>query len=201
MGFTGQRYDDFTNCYLLGNGYRAYNPRLSRFLSADSLSPFTTRTHNAYAYCLGDPVNRHDPSGHMWKSIQEAWKHYKAKRDDPRPYHTRKAREAINEHPKLKKYTAIVDDPDTNIENLKKIYEIPKGKAVLKKYKAEAEENWLLKDEDLQPLIINENTPPNYLNDDDGEYYTTVMLLINEHKRTLNSLIHPNTASSVVRGS
>jgi len=48
----------------LGNGYRAFNPVLMRFNSPDSLSPFGRGGLNAYAYCVGDPVNRSDPNGH-----------------------------------------------------------------------------------------------------------------------------------------
>lgn len=51
--------------YLLGNGYRAYNPALMRFNSPDNQSPFGEGGLNAYAYCAGDPVNSVDPSGHM----------------------------------------------------------------------------------------------------------------------------------------
>jgi RHS repeat-associated protein len=63
-GFNGQQPDPVTGHYLLGNGYRAYNPALMRFNSPDSLSPFGKGGLNAYAYCGGDPVNRSDPSGH-----------------------------------------------------------------------------------------------------------------------------------------
>ncbi|EPM73920.1 hypothetical protein A3SO_27638, partial [Pseudomonas syringae pv. actinidiae ICMP 19072] len=68
-GFTGERVDPVTGHYLLGNGYRAFNPMLMRFNSPDSLSPFGEGGLNAYAYCAGDPVNRVDPSGHMLKSF------------------------------------------------------------------------------------------------------------------------------------
>lgn len=63
-GFNGQQPDPVTGHYLLGNGYRAYNPVLMRFNSPDNLSPFGKGGLNAYAYCGGDPVNRSDPSGH-----------------------------------------------------------------------------------------------------------------------------------------
>ncbi len=63
-GFNGQHPDPITGHYLLGNGYRAFNPVLMRFNSPDSLSPFGKGGLNAYAYCAGDPVNRNDPSGH-----------------------------------------------------------------------------------------------------------------------------------------
>ncbi|RMQ41010.1 YD repeat protein [Pseudomonas amygdali pv. mori] len=64
-GFTGQRLDPITGHYLLGNGYRAFNPVLMRFNSPDSLSPFGEGGLNAYAYCEEDPVNRVDPGGHL----------------------------------------------------------------------------------------------------------------------------------------
>ncbi|WP_122678219.1 RHS repeat-associated core domain-containing protein [Pseudomonas viridiflava] len=64
-GFNGERADPVTGHYLLGNGYRAFNPVLMRFNNPDTLSPFGRGGLNAYAYCLGDPVNRIDPSGHI----------------------------------------------------------------------------------------------------------------------------------------
>ncbi|MDU8498638.1 RHS repeat-associated core domain-containing protein [Pseudomonas syringae] len=64
-GYTGQRLDPVTGHYLLGNGYRAFNPVLMRFNSPDSLSPFGEGGLNAYAYCGGDPVNGVDSSGHV----------------------------------------------------------------------------------------------------------------------------------------
>lgn len=69
-GFNGEHPDPVTGHYLLGNGYRAYNPTLMRFNSPDSLSPFGEGGLNAYAYCAGDPVNRSDPSGHEVDSRQ-----------------------------------------------------------------------------------------------------------------------------------
>ena len=65
-GFNGERPDPFTGHYLLGNGYRAFNPVLMRFNSPDSWSPFGKGGFNAYAYCRGEPVNRIDPSGHIF---------------------------------------------------------------------------------------------------------------------------------------
>ncbi|MBS7470643.1 RHS repeat-associated core domain-containing protein [Pseudomonas syringae] len=64
-GFNGEQPDPLTGHYLLGNGYRAYNPVLGRFNSPDSMSPFGKGGLNAYAYCVGDPVNRVDPTGHI----------------------------------------------------------------------------------------------------------------------------------------
>ncbi|KQZ78815.1 MULTISPECIES: RHS repeat-associated core domain-containing protein [unclassified Pseudomonas] len=67
LGFNGERQDPVTGHYLLGNGYRTFNPALMRFNSPDSFSPFGKGGLNAYGYCLGDPINGHDPSGHIPK--------------------------------------------------------------------------------------------------------------------------------------
>ncbi|WP_440810236.1 RHS repeat-associated core domain-containing protein [Pseudomonas syringae] len=64
LGFNGERRDPATGHYLLGNGYRAYNPVLMRFNSPDSLSPFGEGGLNAYGYVGGDPVGFGDPMGH-----------------------------------------------------------------------------------------------------------------------------------------
>jgi RHS repeat-associated protein len=65
LGFNGQLREMNIGWYLLGNGYRAFNPTLMRFHSPDSWSPFRRGGLNAYMYCVGDPVNRTDPTGHM----------------------------------------------------------------------------------------------------------------------------------------
>lgn len=66
LGFNGELPDPVTGCYLLGNGYRAFNPVLMRFNSPDSWSPFGDGGLNAYAYCAGDPLNKRDPTGHSY---------------------------------------------------------------------------------------------------------------------------------------
>lgn len=45
-----------------GHGYRLFLPTLMRFAMADSESPFNL--HNAYSYCLADPLNHRDDDGH-----------------------------------------------------------------------------------------------------------------------------------------
>ncbi|WP_408599400.1 RHS repeat-associated core domain-containing protein [Pseudomonas sp. PLMAX] len=65
LGFNGERVDSVTGYYLLGIGYRAFNPILMRFNSPDSFSPFGRGGFNSYVYCLGDPINRYDDSGHF----------------------------------------------------------------------------------------------------------------------------------------
>lgn len=71
LAFNGALVDSITGNYALGNGHRSYNPRLMRFQSADSLSPFSRGGINAYSYCSGDPVNRMDPSGRL--SLRRMW--------------------------------------------------------------------------------------------------------------------------------
>lgn len=64
LGFNGEMREAF-HWYILGNGYRVFNPRLMRFHSPDSWSPFGAGGLNAYVYCGGDPRNFADPMGHM----------------------------------------------------------------------------------------------------------------------------------------
>ncbi|MNF88979.1 hypothetical protein D3C84_714840 [compost metagenome] len=65
LGFNGELREPHTGWYMLGNGYRAYNPVLMRFHSPDKLSPFGAGGLNTYMYCVGDPVNYRDPTGHF----------------------------------------------------------------------------------------------------------------------------------------
>lgn len=65
QGFNGELTDPVTGHYLLGKGYRPFSPTLMRFISPDSLSPFGKGGFNAYAYCLGNPINNIDPDGHF----------------------------------------------------------------------------------------------------------------------------------------
>ncbi|WP_229635649.1 RHS repeat domain-containing protein [Pseudomonas syringae] len=69
LGFNGEVRDEISGWYLLGRGYRAYNPTLMRFHSPDSLSPFGAGGLNPYVYCLGDPIGLIDPTGHMSRGL------------------------------------------------------------------------------------------------------------------------------------
>ncbi|TCP69980.1 RHS repeat-associated protein [Pseudomonas putida] len=64
LGFNGEARERALGWYLLGRGYRAYNPVLMRFHSPDELYPEAAGI-NPYSYCGGNPVNWRDPSGHV----------------------------------------------------------------------------------------------------------------------------------------
>ena len=78
LAFNGEVREADTGWYLLGKGYRAYDPQLRRFLSPDSASPFGVGGLNSYAYCLGDPVGLRDPSGHFAQPQRELREYNKA---------------------------------------------------------------------------------------------------------------------------
>ena len=66
LAFNGEHPEAVTGHYLLGQGYRAYNPVLMRFNSPDSWSPFGEGEINAYAYPT-NPLMMQDPTGHVWQ--------------------------------------------------------------------------------------------------------------------------------------
>lgn len=65
LRYNGAFFDRAASHYLLGNGYRGYSPSLMRFGSPDGFSPFGDGGPNSYMYCVGDPVNFTDPTGHV----------------------------------------------------------------------------------------------------------------------------------------
>lgn len=68
--FNGEWHDAGSGCYLLGPGHhRPYSTTLGIFLAPDTASPFEAGGLNTLAYCVGDPINLSDPSGHFWKWI------------------------------------------------------------------------------------------------------------------------------------
>ncbi|MGG1948496.1 RHS repeat-associated core domain-containing protein [Trinickia sp. NRRL B-1857] len=66
IGFTGEYEDVVTCAYPLGSGYRWFLPSLMRFNALDSESPFGVGGIHPYSYCADDPINRIDPTGHMF---------------------------------------------------------------------------------------------------------------------------------------
>jgi len=71
LAFNGECRDSVTGSYVLGNGYRAFNPVLMRFNSPDSWSPFGRGGINCYAYCSGNPIGRKDPNGRYWEPLMK----------------------------------------------------------------------------------------------------------------------------------
>jgi RHS repeat-associated protein len=61
VGQSGELYDEVGGFYHLGE--RQYSPRLLRFTTPDSWSPFGEAGPNCYTYL--DPVNCRDPEGHL----------------------------------------------------------------------------------------------------------------------------------------
>ena len=84
LGFNGHTRTPVIGSYLLGNGRRAYNPCLMQFTSPDNLSPFGKGGLNAYAYCLGDPINRQDPSGNfpVFKSLAKVYRRFSPRKEN-----------------------------------------------------------------------------------------------------------------------
>lgn len=75
LGYNGEVREAGVCWYLLGNGYRAFNPLLMRFHSPDSWSPFGKGGINAYMYVSGNPVAYKDPTGHtLVGNIIRSWR-------------------------------------------------------------------------------------------------------------------------------
>ncbi len=82
FGFTGQRFEKAIGIY--DYNARWYDPKLGRFLSADSLveAPYNPQTLNRYTYVRNNPLNRIDPTGNaswdgfwngFWGGMSAAW--------------------------------------------------------------------------------------------------------------------------------
>jgi len=66
--YTGKEWDAESGLYYYGARY--YDPKLARFISADTIvpEPFYPQTLNRYSYVLNNPVKYTDPTGHGWKN-------------------------------------------------------------------------------------------------------------------------------------
>ena len=69
--YRGYVYDEETGFYYLQSRY--YNPEVGRFISSDVLLSTGQGVlgHNAYAYCLNNPVNMDDHDGNWPKWIED----------------------------------------------------------------------------------------------------------------------------------
>ena len=64
--YKGYYYDEETKLYYLTSRY--YDPEVGRFITPDSINRLDSKSItglNLYAYCVNDPVNYSDGSGHM----------------------------------------------------------------------------------------------------------------------------------------
>lgn len=63
IGFNGERTDGKSGYQFLGQGYRAYNPALGRFMQYDMESPFGKGGLNGYTFAENNPIMKFDPTG------------------------------------------------------------------------------------------------------------------------------------------
>jgi RHS repeat-associated protein len=63
IGFNGERTDSKTGFQFLGQGYRAYNPGLGRFMQYDVNSPFGKGGINGYIFAENNPIMKFDSTG------------------------------------------------------------------------------------------------------------------------------------------
>jgi RHS repeat-associated protein len=71
--YAGYQYDEETGLYYLNA--RMYDPVIARFLQEDTytgniIDPLSL---NLYTYCANNPIIYVDPSGHVWKWVEDAW--------------------------------------------------------------------------------------------------------------------------------
>ncbi len=66
--FTGQEFDSETGLYFYNARY--YDPVLGKFTSPDTIIPEPTdpQSYNRYSYCINNPINYTDPSGHYFQA-------------------------------------------------------------------------------------------------------------------------------------
>ncbi|VEN74550.1 hypothetical protein EPICR_40132 [Candidatus Desulfarcum epimagneticum] len=71
-GFTGHEHiDDMGIIHMNG---RVYDPEIGRFMSPDTFiqDPYSSQSFNRYTYCLNNPLQYTDPSGHFFGCIVAA---------------------------------------------------------------------------------------------------------------------------------
>ncbi|WP_129931987.1 MULTISPECIES: RHS repeat-associated core domain-containing protein [unclassified Pseudomonas] len=145
LGFTGAPRDIWTGCYLLGNGKRTYNPNLMRFLSPDSLSPFSKGGINAYAYCSADPINRLDHSGQNW--IKKLFSR-------PEPAYKMTEIIAAHDHPELQKYSGWRFSSKATGWDVKMAKKLPKRLAEKAQLERDIPEAAQLRSYNLLPKLV-----------------------------------------------
>jgi len=77
--YAGAHWEEWSG--LIDMHARAYDPRIGRFITPDTLVPdlYTPMAWNRYSYVLNNPLRFTDPTGHFWKEIGEwfekSWKY------------------------------------------------------------------------------------------------------------------------------
>lgn len=158
LGYTGQRYDRFTNHYLLGNGYRTYSPLLMRFLSPDTLSPFGKGGRNAYAYCEGDPTNNVDPSGHMLRKVRQFFNNGPDALTSSLPREQKYYSQAVavtQGTPPLAKFPKWFDSPHTQKRHLKQAAKLAATAERLEAWSPNPDLHYILTDQDQWNLAFD----------------------------------------------
>ena len=75
MKYAGEYYDEETGLYYLRARY--YDPTIGRFISKDSYEGDITNplTINLYTYCVNNPINKWDPTGHVVEKSENQYKY------------------------------------------------------------------------------------------------------------------------------
>jgi RHS repeat-associated protein len=133
LGFNGERPDPVTGHYLLGNGYRAFNPVLMRFNSPDSWSPFGNGGLNPYAYGAGDPINHIDPTGHAFRGARLTGQTPRGALFRPKDYSKLQAKEGVTAEQKAHQIFKLqsIDTEINNTEILSQMKTFEKDKAIV----------------------------------------------------------------------
>lgn len=149
-GFNGERLEAVAATYLLGNGYRLFSPTLMRFHSTDSMSPFDRGGINCYCYCLNDPVNNIDPSGHFLERIYKLLGMHK-----PDKY-------LKNHYPNLlKKELNLINSNKARIGDQRKI--VTDSHSLLKDYAGQKVKFVINKNQQMAIAKTEEKTSNNYV--------------------------------------
>jgi RHS repeat-associated protein len=74
--YTGKELDSEDGLYYYGARY--YDPKLARFISADTIvpMPFYPQSLNRYSYVRNNPLSYTDDSGHYWEETDSGYEEY-----------------------------------------------------------------------------------------------------------------------------
>ncbi|WP_409262883.1 RHS repeat-associated core domain-containing protein [Pseudomonas putida] len=182
LAFSGQRFDRVLQGYVLGDGYRTYNPGLRRFTSPDTLSPFEVGGLNPYAYCLNDPINNIDPSGHKAFNLSKAFKNLlgrKAKITERINNYNKAATNYNNDREKMGLFDPF--DEEGNLD----IYKLYRNKNIINKMSSKPSPT--LPENDKAYAAKHKKTLKD-ISDDQIPYLKQSKALIKEHSIELDNI-------------